>query len=427
MAGKAVWNLLDQMLSAATNVALAVLVVRAAGAAAFDAFAVGFLLFSLAIGVERSLVGQALGIRHSSRVGASRRRALGRASGAVLGLAVPLGLAMVLAGLLVSGQVGATLVATGAVLPFLLTQDMCRYAFFAAAEARRATANDALWALVQFTAMGVLLATGRATAVTLVLAWGGAAGVCAVVALVQLRVVPAPLATWSWLREHRDLVGYLLGDYLLTAGAFNGGYLLVGSFLGDHAVGSIRAAQVLLGPLGVVAGAAMTFGVPELARRATQLTSAHRRRVAFAATGGMATLSALYIAALLTLPDSVGELVFAEKWHQALEVLPVLAFAQIAALSALGPAVVVYALGQTRRTFRIMLVEAPLVLVLMIGGAVLFGVPGAVWGQLVDQVIMIVLWFGTLRLVLAEHDAGVVGATGTNRPMRRGPRPAPRR
>jgi O-antigen/teichoic acid export membrane protein len=398
------WNLLDQILSAATNVALSIVVVKAVGGHAFDAFAVAFLLFSTAIGVERSLVGSALNVRHSKEVGKDRSRTVSRATGTVFTLAVPAALGMIGAGLLLGGRLGAALIATGWVLPLLVLQDVCRYVYFSGSQARWAAANDALWAVVQFSVMGALIVSGRATVVTLILAWGGAAGVCVVVALVHLRAVPDPRAARGWLREHRDLVGYLFGDYLLTTGAFNGGYLVVGAILGDQAVGSIRAAQVLLGPLGIIAGATRSFGMPELSRRAEHLSSGTRRRIAVGLGAAMAVLSLLYAAAILLAPDAFGKLVFSEKWGQAQQVLVPLALAQVATGIAQGPSIVIYALGQARRTFRIMTVEAPLVFALMLTGALLFGVQGAAWGQFIDQVLVIVLWFGTLRHILAEHD-----------------------
>ena len=402
MAGRASWNLADQVLSAATNVVLALVVVRAAGAAAFDAFAVAFLLFSTAIGVERSLVGASLNMRHSSETSSTRRRTVSRATGTVLAIMLPAGVALLGAGLLLGGLLGSALVATGVVLPFLALQDVCRYVFFSGAESHWAAANDGLWAVIQFSVMGILVGTGAANVVTLIFAWGGAAGVCVAVALIQLRAVPNPWAAMGWFKEHRDLVGYLLGDYLLTTGAFNGGYMVIGALLGDQVVGSIRAAQVLLGPLGIVAGGVRTFAMPELSRRAAQMSVATRRQIATRLSAGMVALSLVYGGAILLVPDALGELVFAAKWDQAQEVLLPLALAQVATTSTLGPSVVIYALGQARRTFQIMTVEAPLVFTLMIGGAVLFGVRGATWGQCIDQFLVIVLWFGTLRRVLAD-------------------------
>jgi O-antigen/teichoic acid export membrane protein len=251
--------------------------------------------------------------------------------------------------------------------------------------------------------MGLLISDMKASAPSLVLAWGGAAGVCVIVALIQLRAIPNPLAAVSWLREHRDLVPYFLGEYMLTTGAFNGGYLTVGAIIGDQAVGSIRAAQVLLGPLQIVAGAGMSFGLPELSRRAGILSNRSRRKIAIATSVGMALLSTVYTALLYLVPDEWGTLLFAGKWVEAQEVLLPLSLAMILSTAALGPAMVIYALGLASRTFRIMTIEAPLVFVLMIAGTLLTGVVGAAWGQFADQSIVLLLWYGTLLSILAAR------------------------
>lgn len=402
--GRAGWNLVDQALSALTNMVLAVLVVKSAGTQAFDAFAVAFLLFSTMIGIERSLVGRVLGVRHAQEIGQVRRDTVSRAMGVVVAITLPAGVVMFGAGLILGGRVGSALAATAVVLPFLVLQDACRLAFIAWAQPHLAALNDALWAVVQFSTMALIIVKGQASATSLVLAWGGAAAVCVLVALIQLRAVPDPFVLPRWLREHRDLVGYLFGDYLLTTGAFNGGYLVVGAIVGDQAVGSIRAAQVLLGPLGIVAGAAMSFGQPELSRRTSSMARAGRRRIAVITAVVMGGLSLGYAGLLLLIPDAAGHLVFAGKWDDAQTVLLPLALAQAAAGSTLGPTMVIYALGQARKTFRLMLIEAPLVFALMIGGTILYGVPGAAWGQLIDQTAMIALWFVTLRQVLAIQD-----------------------
>jgi hypothetical protein len=269
--------------------------------------------------------------------------------GVVLAITVPAALVMLGVGLLVGGPVGAALGTTAVVLPFLILQDACRLAFIAWARPQLAAFNDALWAAVQFPVMAVIIATGGASAAHLILAWGGSAAVCVVVALAQLHAVPDPFTVTSWLRERKDLVGYLLGEYLLTSGAFNGGYLVVGAIIGDQAVGSIRAAQVLLGPLGIVAGAAMSFGQPELSRRTDTMSRQGRRRIAAITALAMGGVSLLYAGALFLIPDGLGEQVFAGKWDDAQSVMLPLALAQAAAGSTLGPAMVIYALGRLER------------------------------------------------------------------------------
>jgi O-antigen/teichoic acid export membrane protein len=414
--GRASWNLVDQMLSAVTNVALAVLIVQAGGKKAWDSFSVAFLLFAIMIGIERALVGQPLGIRHSADTGAQRRRTASRALGVTVGITVPAAVAMLGAGLVMGGRLGTTLVATAVVLPFLILQDTCRQAFFAWGQASKAAFTDALWAVVQFSAMGLLMAAHSATAPRLVLAWGGGAAVCVVVAMVQLRAVPDPRATLGWVREHRDMVGYFVGEYMLTTGAFNGGYLTVGAIVGEHAVGSIRAVQVLLGPLQIVSSAALSFGLPELSRRAEHLTRGARRKIAYATSGGMVVLSVTYLGVLHLLPDAFGRLLFRDAWAEARPVLLPLGLAMVASTATLGPAVIIYALGLAKRTFRLITIEAPLVFTFMIGGTLLFGVQGAAWGQFADQAIILFLWFTTLRAVLAGG-SGDGGSTASRPEM----------
>jgi len=406
---RAGWNLFDQALSALTNVATAILVVHAAGARAFDAFSVVFLLFATMIGIERALVGQPLGIRHSAESAKTRRRTVSRATGLMVAVTVPAALLMLVTGLALGGDLGTTLIATAAALPFLIIQDACRYAFFAAGDARSAALNDAAWASIQFTVMGVLVADGAASAASLVLAWGGSAAVCVVVALFQLRAVPDPRAAVGWVREHRDLVPYFLGEYLLSTGAFNGGYLVVGVIIGDQAVGSIRAAQVLLGPLQIVSTAGLTFALPELSRRAGRLTNRGKFKISLAATTFMATLSLTYAGALALVPDPLGRLLFLDKWSQAQAVILPLSLAMVMSTSALGPSMVLYALGHARKTYRLMTVEAPLVFTLMISGTLLFEVTGTAWGQFIDQTVVIGLWYGTLWHTLTSTAPGPAG------------------
>jgi hypothetical protein len=62
-------------------------------------------------------------------------------------------------------------------------------------------------------------------------------------------------------------------------------------------------------------------------------------------------------------------------------------------------------MGQAKRAFRLMTVEAPLVFFLLLLGTWLGGVRGAAWGQLADGLLIIWLWLWTLHKALAERDA----------------------
>jgi O-antigen/teichoic acid export membrane protein len=167
-------------------------------------------------------------------------------------------------------------------------------------------------------------------------------------------------------------------------------------------VGSLRAAQTLLGPLGIVAAAIMSFLLPEVSRR-TQLTSRLRLRLAGGVSAGVVVGSLLFAAVLLLIPDGLGTRLLGDTWAGASSVLLPMSLASAAAGASLGPAIVVYAMGQARRTFLLHAFEAPLIIACMATGVVLGGTPGAAWGMAVSMTTMVPLWFWTLHRLLATE------------------------
>ena len=207
---RASWNLIDQVLSAATNVLLSFLVARTVSANEFGAFSVAFLLFSLMIGVSRALVGTPLSIRHSGESGEVRRATARAAFGTVLTVTLAASALLLLAGLIWRATLGPTLIALAVVLPFLILQDTCRMSFFAWAQPKLAALNDAIWAVLQLTFVLVLVRSGHVSAPVMVLAWGVAAAPASIVGMFQLRAVPIFGRVRAWIYETRGIVGYLL-------------------------------------------------------------------------------------------------------------------------------------------------------------------------------------------------------------------------
>lgn len=428
LAGRASWNLIDQVLTAVTNAVLFFVLARTVSTGELDAFANAFYVFTMVIGVERALVGQVLGIRFSGSHGAAWRQVLGQAFGFILTVTAVIGVALAAIGLALGGVHGRALLATALVLPGLILQDAGRMAFFAQSRARDAAVNDALWAVLQFTGVVLLIRAEHSQVPYLILAWGGAATVCALVAMVRLGAVPDLRGTRAWLGRTWDVSRFLLGENMLTVGAFNGGFLLVGVLAGEGAVSAIRGAQVLLGPLQTVSSAMFTFTLPELSRRAW-LTAAVRWKVAMTASAVMLATALAYAGALLLLPDSAGTFLFGDNWSGSRDILLPVALGHASAVTCLGPAVSIYALGLARKTFRLMTLEAPLVLTLMLGGAVLFGVQGAAWGLAANHTLLIPLWFLQLRAILdrplpTEHPSTVTpGADPVDEHVQRLPTP----
>ncbi|MBL8931961.1 MAG: hypothetical protein JNL54_17905 [Kineosporiaceae bacterium] len=416
LARRASWNITDQVITALTNTLLFVVLARSVGLAQLDAFTNAFYVFTLVIGVGRALVGQVLSVRFSDVHGSAWRTGLTQAFGFIVGLTVTISVVVAAVGgalwlVLDRPGPGRALLALAAVLPALIMQDACRMAFFAQSLARNAAANDALWALIQFGAIAALIRLGHADAAWLILAWGGGAAFCVVIALSQLRVVPDPRAAVAWGRRTWDLSRFFLTENLLTSGAFTGGFLLVGVLVGEGAVSAIRGAQVLVGPLETLSSAMFTFALPELSRRAW-LGARTRWTIATGASAAMVAIALTYTAGLWLMPDEVGRMIFRDNWDGPASVLLPVALGSVAARACLGPAVTIYAMGLARRTFRLMLVEAPLVLSLMLGGAVIDGVAGAAWGLMINQSLLVPLWFLTLWSVLRSPDAATPPAGG---------------
>jgi O-antigen/teichoic acid export membrane protein len=233
----------------------------------------------------------------------------------------------------------------------------------------------------------------------MILAWGAAALLSGLLGLSVLRVRPALFRAREWVREHQDLVRYLLPEYFLGLGATQLGILLVGVIAGATAVGSLRAAQVLLGPLGIVGAAVFQFAVPEVARRAT-VTNRWLVSLAAGLSGGLGLLTVGYLALMLVLPDRVGVMLFGDSWAGAAVVLLAMGLSSVCSALANGPAGVLYGLGQARATFRINLAKGPVLLLVLLIFTWAAGAVGAAWALAAIEALVLPAWILTLRRTL---------------------------
>jgi O-antigen/teichoic acid export membrane protein len=370
---------------------------------------VAFLLFSLCIAIERALVGQVLSIRYASADEDRIRRAAARGMGTILLFGLGSGAVVGAAGLVLGGDLRGPLLAVGITMAALLLQDTCRMIFFAQSRSHLAALNDGVWAVVQFSSMGVALALGRTDPGLLTFLWGASSAVCVVLAMVQLRAVPDPRAAPGWIREHRDLLGYLLPETLVTSGGDKAAYLMVGGILSAAAVGAVNAARQLLNPLLIISQAAASFAMPEISRR-SQLSEKARWQAGVGLGAVVGAASLVYVGLVLLVPDAVGVQLFGATWKQARQVLLPMGLFSAAAGMCLGPFVVIAAMGHARRTFRVTVLQTVLMLILMPLGAVLGDVTGATWGLFIGKVIELPFWLRALRTASAEGPVGHIDA-----------------
>ncbi len=420
---RAAWTLADQVLSSLTNFVLAVVVAKNVDPAAFGAFSLAILTYGFVVGLVRCFVGQPFIVRYSAE-DAQRHDATRRAAGAALSIGTVAGLACILAALVLHGASGSALAAVGICLPGAILQDTWRHIFFAAGRPALATLNDGIWAVMQ-TLLLYLTLHAHSDVFMVTLAWGAAAAVAGLAGIVQARALPSMTGTRSWLHETRSMNARLGLGYVINMGCFQLAFYIVGGILGLTAVASLRAAQVLLGPLQLVFSAFNSYALPVQSRQ----VAAGRRLPRFSA-GGSALLGAVafgWVGVLLLVPDHLGRAVMGQNWDGADAVMLPSGVLLIVGALVLGASNGLIAMERSDAMLRVTIVQAPLFL-LAATGAAWYGVAGAAWGFAVAQSIGLVMtWVVFLRLArrtprhrAANGGGAAVSAAAPQSPPERG-------
>jgi O-antigen/teichoic acid export membrane protein len=418
--GRAAWTLADQALSSLTNFGLAILVARSVSAEAFGAFSIALLTFSFVIGINRATVSDPLMIRFSAAPPEALSHAVRQAAGAALVLGLVGGGLCALIGLLFTGDTRTALVALALALPGLLVQDTWRYGFFAAGRPRAATINDAVWTVVQFGAIGLLMLTGTGSVLLFTLAWGGAALAAGFVGCAQLRTLPDPSQAKRYYDESKHLSIRMGIDYVLNMGAVNLATYMVGAIVGLAGIGGLRAAQTLLGPLQLLFSGLSSFVLPVFSKQVASGGAVRRLAVLTAAVAS--GVAATWVLILVVLPRSLGESLLGDSWDGARHVMLACGVVSIAVAAAMGASLGLKALSRPDYLLRVTLVQAPLIVGLGAYGAVTDGATGAAIGFAIAQVVGAALSW--IVFVAAERPAALraAGRHRTSAELRPGPR-----
>jgi O-antigen/teichoic acid export membrane protein len=390
------WNLIDQALSALSNTVLSIVVARSTTASDFGAFAIAFIVFGIFIALTRSVVGQPLQIRFSGADMEAQRGAIRQGLGAALMIGVVAAVAVAGISALLQNEVRGALLALAVVLPALLVQDSCRMAFFAIGRPRAAALLDAVWAAIMVALLMLFVAAEQNRVEWLIIGWGLGAFGSALLGLALLRSRPVASKAARWLSAQWDLARYLFGEYFLGLGAMHLGILIVGLIATADAVGALRAAQVLLGPIGIIAAGMFQFALPEIARR----RRLHERTlilIALGLSGTLGILTVVYVVALLLLPDAWGTALFGGSWAGASTVLLAMGVSSLFSSFANGPACVLYGTGHARSTFRINLAKGPVLLITVVLGTWAAGAVGAGWAFALTEAAVLPAWILTMR------------------------------
>lgn len=385
-------GLIDQLLSSLTNFTLTIAVARSTPLRDVGTFSALFAAYLLLLGLSRALLAEPYVIRYAGR---ARHDEAGPRQ-AVLGGALTVGLsggaAAAILALLLRGGVSATLMAFAVILPGLLVADAVRYVHFAAGEPSRAVIIDLVWSIVAIGAIAGAVATGEASISVFLVAWGAGAYAAMTVGLAQLGSGPKPRAAWAHVRAQRDLGLPLLGDFLVTQGWNQALVYGVAAVGGLTVLGTLRSAEILLGPLNVLSmGIAITF-VPEGVRlRRRESGQLDRLIIGLAAALVLATV--LWGSVLLALPERGGRFVLGANWLDARSVLFPAIVLRAAAECIQATKVGLRSARRPDRILRLQLGVLPPIVIATLVGAWWAGAYGALVGKAATTVMVAPLWW----------------------------------
>lgn len=394
--GQAPWGLFDQTVSAATNVGLSIAVARTVSPDAFGAFALVYLLYMLALGLQRTSGGAVLSMTYAASPSAELRRAEAQVTGYALRLGVLVAVTAVAAALLLGGQLRAPLLALACGLPLLLLQDAWRSVFICRGELRAALVNDVVWAGALCIFVGAVLVTVDHPPVWLfVAAWAGGSAVAALSGRWQAEVVPDLRLGGQWMSVHRVVARPLLAGEVLTQVPPHLTYVLMPLVSDLSQLGVLRATYLFFGPLGIVYHSLADLALPHAVRMADPQQV---RRLATGLSAVMAAVAVAWGACVVLLPDHVGQLVIGEAWVASDTTRLLLAVSLVAEGVLVGPRAALSAWRQVSRLLVVRVIAAPLVLAGGLWLASRWGAAGAAGGFALGYwVAAVAAWWFALR------------------------------
>jgi O-antigen/teichoic acid export membrane protein len=412
LVGRASWNLIDQVISSLGNGLLSVLVAHSVDSNAFGGFAVAFTIFTLLVGASRAVATSPLGIRFSDAPSDDFRRASSAATGAALALGALGGVGCLVAGGLAADSVKPGLIALGVIFPALIVQDAWRQVFCAAGRPAAAALNDAVWVVGELAILSAVLVSGRASTPLLILSWGISAIPAALLGVRQGRTWPNPWRAVTWLLEHRTLTGYMATVFVTSYGSYQAALLCIGTLGSLESIGALRGVQVLLSPTAVLSVAALSFAIPEFARRRSELTKRQWYAGALSVSAIVALLGLSWGMICELLPNSVGRALLGDTWVGTSDILWAGILGQFGSALAVGPVTMLFAMDRARTTLSVQIVFAPLIFVAATGGVLIADARGAAWGLCFAYWGILPWWIYHLhQQVLLRADRGAASVT----------------
>jgi O-antigen/teichoic acid export membrane protein len=411
------WGLADQAVTSLVSFLVGIVVARSLGAADFGAFSLAWVTYGMVVNISRGLATDPLAVRFSGVPRSVWRTAVASSSGMAIAVGLASGAICTTVGLALGGRPGAAFVALGLVLPGLMLQDSWRFAFFSSGQGGKAFVSDITWGLALVPLL--FLASHHPSITWFVLAWGAAAAFAALVSGLQAGIMPRLSRSRLWFTEHRDLGLRYLIENLTLNGAYQFRMYALGAFAGIAAVGTVRGAEMLLGPFFIVLSGVGLVAVPEAARVLRR--SVRGLRTFCLLLGGAQALAALSwgLAMIVGLPDAWGHALLGQLWFSSSALLLPATLSVVNTSFYTGAAAGLRALGVAQRSLRAQLYAAAAYLVGGVTGGALGGAVGSAWGAASATFVGAIVWWWYLRAGIRERreaeSASDVAEAGTDR------------
>ncbi len=396
------WGLADQAVTSLVSFVVGIVVARSLGAVEFGAFSLAWVTYGLVVNISRGLATDPLAVRFSGVPQKLWKTAVASSSGMAIAVGLATGAICVAVGAAIGGRPGAAFVALGMVLPGLMLQDSWRFAFFASGQGGKAFLSDITWAVALVPLL--YLAKHDGPSVTkFVLAWGAAGIFAALVSGLQARVVPRLFRARQWFRDHRDLGLRYLAENVTISGAYQLKMYGLGAFAGIAAVGTVRGAEMMLGPFFIVLSGIGLVAVPEAARMLRRSLRALRTFCLLLGSAQALAALAWGLALILLLPHAWGHAVLGEVWDAAEPLLLPATLSVMFASFYTGASAGLRALGVARRSLRAQLWASAAYLIGGVGGGILNGALGSAWGAAAATFVGAIVWWWYLGIGIHER------------------------
>jgi O-antigen/teichoic acid export membrane protein len=384
---------IDQAISGASNILIAVLAARVLSTESFGLFGIVMLIYVLALGSARALAGEPL-LLHPME--AERRPGDVVGTAAILGLGV--GAMVVVTGfcaLVWDGRLGHGLIALGIFLPLMIVLDVGRYLGFATRRPGRALTLDTAWLVLQVGAVALLATTDVHSLWQFVTAWA-ASGAAAGLGVFWQHRRARPRWSLDWLSETWPYSWRYLVSYSSTQGSALAAAVLLGAISGARALGAVQGALLLQRPFMTFQVAGIASGVGEVSRTADDLRKV--RQLVGRLTVLTSVVAILNGAFLLALPEALGRALLGETWLASQDLL-LPAAVQILLIGLMtGLRTGVLGLRAVHKAVKIDIVTTVLILVLTVAGALVGGARAAMWGVALSHAVGATIWWTVFML-----------------------------